>query len=217
MAEPNANSDDALSSPAKPVRGQVIARLKITLEGIFPEVSRILEVPTDFRLDRLHLAIQAAMGWENEHLYEFTAGKTRWALPDPYLGREARPIAKASLADVITASKQAPIFYTYDFGDDWRHRIEIRLIGDPEPGNLYPRLTEIAGRCPPEDIGGPPGYELFLEAIGNPDHPEHEEMTEWVDDSFDPNAPDADELRSDVLKLAKRWKPRKPKDAARGA
>jgi hypothetical protein len=39
-----------------------IARLKITLEGIAPVVSRTIEAPADIRLDRLHLVIQAAMG-----------------------------------------------------------------------------------------------------------------------------------------------------------
>jgi hypothetical protein len=34
-----------------------IARLKITLEGISPLVERTFEVPSDIRLDRLHLVI----------------------------------------------------------------------------------------------------------------------------------------------------------------
>ena len=78
-----------------------IARLRITLEGIDPVVSRTVEVAVDIRLDRLHLVIQAAMGWENYHLYEFMAGGTRWGLPDPDFGTDALPVAKASLADVV--------------------------------------------------------------------------------------------------------------------
>ena len=34
-----------------------IARLKITLEGIAPVVSRTIEAPADIRLDGLHLVI----------------------------------------------------------------------------------------------------------------------------------------------------------------
>jgi hypothetical protein len=42
-----------------------IAHLKITLDDVKPEVLRRIEVPFNIRLDRLHLAVQAAMGWTN--------------------------------------------------------------------------------------------------------------------------------------------------------
>jgi hypothetical protein len=62
------------------------------------------------------------------------------------------------------------IRYIYDFGDSWEHKLRIGKITDPVPGELYPRLTEISGRCPPEDVGGFPGYEQFLEAMADPRH-----------------------------------------------
>ncbi len=65
-----------------------ITRLKITLEGVVPAVSRTIGVPGDIRLDRLHLVIQAAMGWEDCHLYEFMAGEIRWGLPGPDFGTD---------------------------------------------------------------------------------------------------------------------------------
>ncbi len=136
-------------------------------------------------------------------------GDTRWGLPDPDFGTDTRPAAKASLADVVDAAGTSPIRYVYDFGDDWVHLIDVEIIGKPTPGNLYPRLFDITGRCPPEDVGGMPGYDNFLEAIRDPEHPEHEDVTEWAGGPFDPHVPDADERRLDVLKLAKKWKPRK--------
>jgi hypothetical protein len=60
-----------------------IARLKITLDDVKPLVLRRLEVPLSIRLDRLHLAIQAAMGWTNSHLYEIRAKDTGWGIPIP--------------------------------------------------------------------------------------------------------------------------------------
>ena len=45
-----------------------VARLKITLDAVKPAVLRRIEVPFDIRLDRLHLTIQAALGWTNSHL-----------------------------------------------------------------------------------------------------------------------------------------------------
>jgi len=50
-----------------------IARLKITLDDVEPTVLRRIEVPVAIRLRRLHVPIQAAMGWTNSHLYELRA------------------------------------------------------------------------------------------------------------------------------------------------
>ena len=50
---------------------------------------------------------------------------------------------------------------------------------------------------------------MFVEAIADPKHPEHRELKDWYGGTFDPNTPPADELRLEVLKLAKRWKPKK--------
>ena len=60
-----------------------IAHLKITLDDVKPSVLRRIEVPFDIRLDRLHLTIQAAMGWTNSHLYEIRVGDVGWSTPIP--------------------------------------------------------------------------------------------------------------------------------------
>jgi hypothetical protein len=60
-----------------------IARLKITLDDVKPTVMRRVEVPFDILLERLHLTIQAAMGWTNSHLYEIRAGNVGWSTPYP--------------------------------------------------------------------------------------------------------------------------------------
>ena len=59
---------------------QTIARLSVTLQDVEPKVTRRLEVPADIRLDRLHLVLQAAMGWTNAHLYEIRAGDVGWGI-----------------------------------------------------------------------------------------------------------------------------------------
>lgn len=186
-----------------------ILRLGVVLEDIKPCVSRTLMVPSDLRLDRLHLVLQAAMGWENRHLFSFAAGSLRWSQADPDLGLEALPARKTTLQEALAATSNGSLVYTYDFGDNWHHRLSADLTDGPLPGLFYPRLVEATGRCPPEDVGGPSGYELFLEALADPGHPDHEELTEWHDGPFDPFVPDIDLRQLEVLKLAKRWKPRK--------
>ena len=48
--------------------------------------------------------------------------------------------------------------------------------------------------CPPEDVGGAPGYQEFLQALADPDYPEHDELKQWIGGSFDPAAFDVDEV-----------------------
>jgi len=186
-----------------------IIEIKVTLEYIEPAVTRTLQVPADIRLDRLHLTLQAAMGWTNSHLYMFEANGATWGIADPDFGGDDLPADKTTLAEVIEDTGARSIRYIYDFGDDWVHRLHIGQATDPVPGDLYPRLTDISGRCPPEDVGGLPGYEEFLDAVANPKHPEHAQLKDWYGGAFDPNTPPSDELRFEVLRLAKRWTPKK--------
>ena len=150
-----------------------IARLKITLDDVEPAVIRRVEAPFDIRLDRLHLLIQAGMGWTNSHLYEIRAGDVGWGIPDPGWPDGPLDARKARLADVIEDVGTKTLRYVYDFGDGWEHTIKIERLGDPEPGITYPRLIEASGRCPPEDVGGPWGYGELLEAIADPKHERH--------------------------------------------
>lgn len=189
-----------------------IARVTITLLDVEPPVRRIVEAPLAMTLADLHLTIQAAMGWENSHLYEFHDGRTIYGTPSPGWGdpdHGAKPAAKAVLADVLTAAKKR-IGYVYDMGDDWQHRLDLARLGPAEDGAAYPRLIEAQGRCPPEDVGGWPGFDNFLAAMADPGHPEHAELREWYGGTFDPNDADEPAIRRRLGKIATRLGRKKP-------
>src|SRR3546814_20507093 len=76
--------------------------------------------------------------------------------------------------------------YTYDFGDNWRHRIEIEEITPAIPGIDYPRFVDGERRTPPEDVGGTPGFGEFLEAMSKPRHPGRKSMLEGYGRPFGP-------------------------------
>ena len=80
---------------------ETIARIKVTLNDVEPEILRRIEVPFDIRLDRLHLTIQAAMGWTNTHLYEIRGRDVGWGIPDPDWGDGPLDARKARLDDVL--------------------------------------------------------------------------------------------------------------------
>jgi len=180
-----------------------IACLKITLDDVKPAVLRRIELPLNIRLDRLHLAIQAAMGWSNGHLYEIRAADVGWGDPDPDGGDGPLDARKARLVDVLEDVGAKTLRYLYDFGDGWEHTIKIERIADAVPGIAYPRLVEAVGRCPPEDVGGPWGYAEFLEAIKDPNHERHAELRDWIEDDFDPMVVDSDRLAGALTALAK--------------
>jgi hypothetical protein len=182
-----------------------IARLKITLNDVEPAVTRRIEVPLAIRLDRLHLALQAAMGWTNSHLYEIRARDVGWGLPDPDFGDGPLDARKARLTDVLEDTGAKTIRYLYDFGDGWEHAIKIERITNADPSAPYPRLIEASGRCPPEDVGGPWGYAELLEAVADPKHERYAECMEWVGEAFDPKIADTERHAHALAALAKQW------------
>lgn len=186
-----------------------VARLKITLNDVEPKVLRRLEVPFSIRLDRLHQALQAALGWTDTHLFEIRARDVGWGIPDPDWGDGPLDARKATLASIVEDTGAKTLRYLYDFGDGWEHTIKIERLTDPLPDVSYPRLIEASGRCPPEDVGGPWGYAEFLKALANPKHEQHADMRRWIGDDFDPRQVPADRLAENVEKLARKWT-RKP-------
>src|SRR5256885_2123905 len=118
-----------------------IARLKITLDNVKPPVRRRIEVPLDIRLDRLHLAIQAAMGWSNVHLYEIRVRDVGWSDPDPEWGVAGPGDASRVRLATLLEEGVRTLKYVYDFGDGWAHTIKLERIGDADPGIAYPRLV----------------------------------------------------------------------------
>jgi len=53
----------------------------------------------------------------------------------------------------------------------------------------------------PAPLPGPPGYEHLLEALRDPKHEEHEEMTEWIGGEFDPEAFDFGQVNQNLWRM----------------
>lgn len=162
-----------------------IYQLKISLLDVKPPVWRRVLVPGDATLAQLHTILQTLMGWEDYHLHEFHFGDLTIGAPDPEAPLTLVNEKKVRLFEVLSSVGDKGV-YTYDFGDDWEHNIALEKILAPEAGTAYPVC--VAGkRCgPPEDSGGPLGYENFLEVVGDPNHEEHKAVREWIGTDFDP-------------------------------
>ena len=167
-------------------------QLKVTLPTVKPRVWRRIVVSSDMTLAELAAVLEAAMGWLGGHLHVFDVGGTRYGRLDPDWGMDDLDENGFRL-DKVLPEVGMKMRWDYDFGDGWEHDVVVEAIGLPERGVEYPVC--LAGRraCPPEDCGGPWGYADLLEALANPDHPEHEELSEWAPLGFDPARFDIEE------------------------
>lgn len=102
------------------------------------------------------------MGWEDYHLHLFEIGGRTFGDLDPDFDSMDRSDKSAKLNRVISGAG-AKFTYEYDFGDSWRHGILVEKVLLPEAGVRYPVCVGGKRACPPEDCGGPGGYEDLLQ------------------------------------------------------
>jgi hypothetical protein len=183
--------------------GVPLYQLKISLRWSKPAIWRRVVVRSDLRLDKLHWVIQVAMPWTNSHLHQFILGRTYYGVPDPDfagMGSETLNEKKYVLADLAPAAKKKFV-YEYDFGDGWQHEVVVEKVLPPDPGFKHPVCLAGANACPPDDCGGIPGYYNLLEALADPKHPEHDDLTEWLGGSWDPKLFDLDATNAALKSL----------------
>ena len=124
------------------------------------------------------------MGWTNSHLHEFSNGRDRYGVPDEDFPSDIHDETDYRLDQVVSKEKDT-LRYVYDFGDGWEHKVVLEKILPFDTDAVLPLCIEGERACPLEDVGGPPGYEMFLEAISDPSHTEHVEQLEWSGGHFD--------------------------------
>lgn len=181
---------------------QTVYRFKVVLAGSHPSIWRRIEI-LDVSLAKFHEAIQTAMGWSNSHLHLFQVDDIQYTDPKMMDGGFPSPCEKSyarlKISDLIELHGPTPkLTYLYDFGDGWEHNVTLETQIDSQPGVHYPRCTAGARCCPPEDVGGIYGYQNMLQALHDPQHPEHDDFEEWIGDEFDSEAFDLEEINADM-------------------
>jgi len=179
--------------PKKTSSNVPIYQIKVTLKGLRPPIWRRILVRSDTTLGRLHSILRRSMGWTGAHLHQFAAGRTRLGGPKPDHGQAVYEERWVKLNQIVTRGGLR-FRYEYDFGDGWLHDLLVEKVLPPEPDQQYPVCLKGRRACPPEDVGGIRGYAGFLEAIRNPDHPEHKHYLEWTGGEFDPEYFDLDRV-----------------------
>lgn len=205
-------------------------KIKITLVDSEPLIWRRVIVPSEITFKRLHDVIQFSMGWKDYHLYDFNIKEENLRItcdeeavaeyefyskmkltkendPHGFIANILKVKPKLSSKGKIDKylNKDKSIEYIYDFGDYWRHDIILEeIVENYEHG--YPICIDAEGACPPEDVGGIPGYAEFLEVIKDKNNPEYERLKEWADSQYYKETFDIERTNmfmADILKLKK--------------
>jgi hypothetical protein len=166
----------------KTTAANAVIQIKVQIIGIEPEIWRRVIVPGTLTLRELHAVLQGAMGWQDYHLHMFEIDGKRFEVPEnDKFGPEDgyADERKQTLAKILT--KGMEFLYVYDFGDNWKHLVTVEDIAAPASARQFlPRCIAGERACPPEDCGGDYRYPEFLDALADPDHPEHRDMVDWA-------------------------------------
>jgi hypothetical protein len=196
-------SDDNGADSARPderILSLTVHELRVTLLDVSPPVWRLIRVPSALPLSTVHAVLQIAFGWEDRHLHEWRVGDVIYGLSDEdSWGEDLADESTAILGEV--APVDSILRYDYDFGDGWEHVVEVMAVR-PYDANVPPVACLAGARAaPPEDSGGPSGYEHLVDALRDPDDAEHEEMVELFGDAWDPEHFDADQVNRQLEHL----------------
>lgn len=170
-------------------------------------VWRRFSIPAETNFKRLHDAIQIVMWWDDSHLAKFEdhlrKPTFRFVLSSEEIEEhkarlayfKSKPQLQAFEQQIYEMYRQLSIrnmknvklpaviesyptfYYTYDYGDDWRHELTLEKIIDDFP-HPYPMVTEWEGETPLEDVGGMAGNQMIQDILHNPAHPQHKEYVE---------------------------------------
>lgn len=180
--------------------------LRITIAHITPSIWREVAVPEEFTLDQLHRCIQLSFDWLDYHLYEFQIARRRFR--PAHAESEGEEVEGIQLSELKLKSGDR-FQYIYDWGDHWEHEIEVNRVEELPLNHELAGIVSLldgARAAPPEDCGGPPGYEALLATLrGERRAKEASAMRVWAGAHFDPELVDLRALRHS-LTLVSAWR-----------
>jgi len=127
-AELDDDPDDEASLIATPdslAEPGFVLRVNLRRTGVW----RRLRLPGQLTAYGLHDIIQAAFGWDGDHLHKLRAGPFTFAPAWPVLD-DAIPSEMVTLTDLSTLGVRE-LTYTYDLGDCWQHEIIVEAMLPP--------------------------------------------------------------------------------------
>ena len=62
--------------------------------------------------------------------------------------REAQSVKRTTIAQAFP-EPGSKMQFLFDYGDDWRFRVEVIALGEKAPKTRYPKILKTVGKAPP--------------------------------------------------------------------
>jgi hypothetical protein len=114
-------------------------------------IYRVIELTSEQTLEDLHLAIQDAIHWDNDHLYSFFLNGELWDQKFEYASswsNEAAHFASDGVIGELGMVKGHKFLYLFDYGDSHEFEIEVLSVSPQAKRAKYPRVAESKGKAP---------------------------------------------------------------------
>ncbi len=118
--------------------------VKITLEQTHPPVWRRVILPKNITFSTLHAVIQNIYGWEDTHLHDFRTNDGKIVISMEEDGFADYPYKESDTRVNEFLEQCKWIRYTYDFGNEWRHKIVLEKT-DPSWSFAYASVLKYKG------------------------------------------------------------------------
>ena len=182
--------------------GQAVFQLRVQLQEVRPVVWRRVLVAGSVRLSKLAEVLLTTMGWENSHLHQFPIADAHYGMhADDWGDVDEDEIDEKTVSVLKALGDERQFFFDYDFGDGWEHEIVIEQVTWGSGGLKFAVCVDGENACPPEDVGGAGGYEIFLAAMADPDHEEHDDYLRWMGGAFDSTAFDLGSVNAELQRI----------------
>ena len=168
-----------------------VYQFKISLKHSVPLIWRRVLVPAIMPLAQFHIVIQALFEWEQAHLYSF------YYSDRPY--DDETPGTLATQLQQLALKPKQTINYVYDFGDNWMHAIVLEKITTDDGSYRLPFCLAGNRAGPPEDCGGIPGYENYMNALFDKNHQNFDQVLEYMGEKYLNDLCDEDEINKRLV------------------
>jgi hypothetical protein len=123
-----------------------------------PRVYRDIEIPSEDSLYELAATIVQAFDFDLDHAFGFFSKMGHHVFDSPVRyelfadlegGTESGSVKRTKVTQAFPAVG-VKMQFLFDYGDDWRFRVEVIGLGEKTPKARYPKLLKIVGKAPPQ-------------------------------------------------------------------